>query len=309
MKNNNDFLSRIYKLQKNMDEQNIGNLVLRDINSLIYLLGIRIESPFHLIIPSHDVKQNNENESGSIIVPALEYERVKKELQNLPIRVFSYINNAKLNELMNDIQQSYQIPSKIKGLLFDNLTLNEFKDINSKLFNSTEIESQSTNEKFQINNFSKLDSDNIFDVTPIFDKMRQVKDLDEIEKIERAAQISDFAIEKGIEALKEGVKESEIAAIIEYEMAKLGAEDRSFGSIVASGENSWFPHAGVTEKVIHDGEIVTIDIGAIYKGYHSDITRTVLVGDGPYNEKLVEIINVVNESQKAALKVLKPGIK
>jgi Xaa-Pro aminopeptidase len=85
-------------------------------------------------------------------------------------------------------------------------------------------------------------------------------------------------MEVGIENLTPGKPEKEIAAQIEFEMLKKGADEKSFNTIIASGPNSWFPHAGATDRKLEEGDIVTIDMGASYEGYHADLTLTVFVG-------------------------------
>jgi len=92
-------------------------------------------------------------------------------------------------------------------------------------------------------------------------------------------------------------------------MRKRGAEKPAFNTIIASGPNSWFPHANATNRVIKNGEIVTIDIGAQYNGYCSDMTRTLLVGPPPYKKDLCNLINKVNISQQKAIISIKPKIR
>jgi len=89
-------------------------------------------------------------------------------------------------------------------------------------------------------------------------------------------------------------------------MKKRGASKLSFESIVASGKRSSLPHGVASNKIIEDGDMITLDFGCIYNGYCSDMTRTLVLGKA--NNKQKEIYNVVLEAQKTSLAAIKPGI-
>jgi Xaa-Pro aminopeptidase len=89
-------------------------------------------------------------------------------------------------------------------------------------------------------------------------------------------------------------------------MRKRGATSSSFDIIVASGTRSALPHGVASEKVIESGDFVTLDFGAYYKGYVSDITRTVAVGEP--DAKLKEIYNIVLQAQLLGMEGIKPGM-
>lgn len=137
-------------------------------------------------------------------------------------------------------------------------------------------------------------------------KLRSVKTDDELQLIERAAAIGDLAFEHIQKFIKPGVRELDIALELEHFMKKQGASKLSFDSIVASGKRSSLPHGVASDKLIEDGDFVTLDFGCIYNGYCSDMTRTVVVGKATDKQK--EIYNVVLEAQKMALAAVKPGI-
>lgn len=111
------------------------------------------------------------------------------------------------------------------------------------------------------------------------DKLRQIKSEEEIQLLKEACRISDVGFEKTIPHIKAGVTEAYLRAVLESAMLEAGSEGKSFDTIVASGWRSAYPHGTATDKVIEEGDLITFDFGAIYKGYHSDITRTVAVGD------------------------------
>lgn len=136
--------------------------------------------------------------------------------------------------------------------------------------------------------------------------LRRIKTVEEIELHRQAEHIGDVAFEEILKEIKPGVTELEIAAKLEYIMKMNGADKLSFESIVASGINSSKPHAEPGHKKIESGDFVTMDFGCVYKGYCSDMTRTIVVGKA--NEKQKEIYNTVLKAQLAVLDMLKPGL-
>lgn len=136
--------------------------------------------------------------------------------------------------------------------------------------------------------------------------LRLVKDERELEYLWQAHKIADAAFERLLKELKAGMTEKELAARLEYYMRSLGSEGVSFDTIVASGHRSALPHGAPTDKVVEVGDFVTFDFGALYQGYHSDTTRTVVMGMA--NSWHRELYTVVQEAQYRGLKAAKPGI-
>ena len=137
-------------------------------------------------------------------------------------------------------------------------------------------------------------------------KLRSVKTPNEIKNIEKAADISDEALEHILGFIKPGLVESDIALELEFFMRKRGAERLSFDSIVASGERSSLPHGVASDKTVEVGDIITLDFGCVYNGYCSDMTRTVVLGKADDRQK--EIYNIVLRAQETSLEAVKPGI-
>ena len=142
--------------------------------------------------------------------------------------------------------------------------------------------------------------------TGLVKELRQTKDESEIEKISRAVEITDNAFATIQDKLEVGVVEQEIALELEFLQKKQGAAKNAFDFIVASGARGALPHGVASEKEIAAGDLVTMDFGAVYHGYHSDMTRTVMVGGEP-TEKQQEIYHLVLEAQQAALEAIGPG--
>ena len=143
-------------------------------------------------------------------------------------------------------------------------------------------------------------------VSGLVEKLRMVKTDDELAILQAAAKIADDAFTHIITYIQPGITELEVSNELEFFMRKQGATSSSFSIIVASGLRSALPHGVATNKVIQSGDFVTLDYGALYKGYISDITRTVAVGEP--TDKLKEIYAVTLEAQELALKAIKPGM-
>lgn len=147
----------------------------------------------------------------------------------------------------------------------------------------------------------------LLDSSSMLKDMRQVKDRAEIEIIRQAVKITDQAFAEIIRKIKPGMSEQEIELELEFSLRRKGASGKSFDFIVASGERSSLPHGTATEKIINSGELLTLDFGARYKWYCSDMTRTVCIGQPQAKHK--EIYKIVLEAQQAALQVIKPGLR
>ncbi|MBD7983181.1 aminopeptidase P family protein [Sporosarcina sp. Sa2YVA2] len=151
----------------------------------------------------------------------------------------------------------------------------------------------------------KVDAE-LIPVSGIVEKLRLVKTEDEIEVLKQAAKIADDAFAHICTFIKPGVTELQVSNELEMFMRNEGATSSSFDIIVASGERGALPHGVASDKVIQSGELVTLDFGALYNGYISDITRTVAVGE--VSEKLKEIYEVTRFAQELALEQIKSGM-
>ena len=140
----------------------------------------------------------------------------------------------------------------------------------------------------------------------IIEKIAAVKDLDEIESLKTAIEITDVVFDEIIPDLKAGAKERDIAAKISYLFKINGAEGDSYEPIIASGHLGALPHASPSEKEFEKKDFVVMDFGALYNGYHADMTRTVVIGEA--TEKHNEIYNIVLESQLAGINAAKAGL-
>ncbi|MBO5908802.1 MAG: aminopeptidase P family protein, partial [Clostridia bacterium] len=136
--------------------------------------------------------------------------------------------------------------------------------------------------------------------------LRSIKTSAEVECTIAAQRIAERAFEEILNFIKVGVTEREIAAFLEYKMKSFGSEGFAFDTIVVSGKNSSMPHGVPTDKPIEAGDFITMDYGAVYGGYLSDMTRTVAVGH--VTDEMNEVYNTVLKAQEAVIKVAKQGI-
>lgn len=140
----------------------------------------------------------------------------------------------------------------------------------------------------------------------LVDQLRAVKDKREIDQIRQAARLASQVVEEVIRSIRPGVTELDLAAEIVYRMRHKGASGESFESIVAAGPRSALPHARPTARQIGKNELVVLDLGAILRGYCSDLTRTVHVGRAP--ARIRRWYNAVLQSQAAARDALGNGV-
>ncbi len=143
-------------------------------------------------------------------------------------------------------------------------------------------------------------------VSGMVEELREVKDEAEVAIIEKACNIADQAFSHILTYIKPGMTEIQVANELDFHMRSLGASGVSFETIVASGLRSAMPHGVASDKVIEEGDLITIDFGCYYNGYVSDMTRTIAIGEP--SDKLKEIYNVVKEAQQKVLDVAKPGM-
>lgn len=136
--------------------------------------------------------------------------------------------------------------------------------------------------------------------------IRIVKTEDEVEKIVKAQRIAERAFDHILGFIKPGKTEKEIRLELEYFMLSHGADDLSFETIAVTGVKTSMPHGVPGDNVVKNGDFVTMDYGALVEGYHSDMTRTVAVGDITDEQK--KVYATVLEAQKCGLNALHDGI-
>ena len=140
----------------------------------------------------------------------------------------------------------------------------------------------------------------------LVETLRQVKDEQELAYMQQATDIAEAAFAEIVSKVAAGRTEAEIAFDLEIAMRRRGAEGVSFPIISASGPRSSLPHGAPTERILQEGDFLTLDFGAAVHGYRSDMTRTVVLGQP--SERQLEIYRIVQKAQLAAEQAVRPGI-
>lgn len=147
------------------------------------------------------------------------------------------------------------------------------------------------------------------ELVPLEDVMvniRKVKDDHEIDLVRKSVGIAEEAFEAIRGEIKAGLTENHLAGLLVFELRSRGASNSSFPVIVAAAANSSLPHYRPGEALVQRDQPLLVDWGAIYKGYCSDLTRTLMVGR--VSPKVKQIYKIVKEAQEAAVKFLRPGV-
>lgn len=143
-------------------------------------------------------------------------------------------------------------------------------------------------------------------VDRIMQNLRARKSRDEIEKMEKAVEISERALSETTGEIHARMTEKEVAGILEYNMRRMGSDGSAFSTTVASGKNSANPHHITSEKKIEEGDSIVIDFGATYHNYSADTTRTFVLGKVP--EGYREVYETVRKAQETGISYAKPGM-
>lgn len=262
-------LNGIYRILK---EENLDSLLVSNEVNLSYLSNIDQVEAVALISP----KEN-------FFITDFRYEhQVKAEISNFKVRITSTFDDKTAPSVVAEIARK--------------LT---FKRIG--------FESQHLSwEKLRIFKRS-LKEVKFIPTTNIVERLREIKDKEEIKIIERAACLGGETLRYLSSIIAPGMREKELADKMEYFMRVQGAQRSAFNSIIASGKRSAFPHAVTSNRVIKSNEIVLVDIGANFKGYNSDLTRVIFLGR--ITRKLKNIYDIVKLAQEKALRKIKVGAR
>ena len=137
------------------------------------------------------------------------------------------------------------------------------------------------------------------------EELRTIKDPSELELLAAACRISAQALADVLPRIRPGLSERALASLLDFRMTQLGADRPAFETIVASGPNGAIPHHAPTDRPLRRGDMVTMDFGALYGGYHADMTRTVAVGEPAGWQR--DIYDLVAEAQRTGIEALEVG--
>ncbi|WP_204189903.1 M24 family metallopeptidase [Mammaliicoccus sciuri] len=213
--------------------------------------------------------------------------------KSLLITDFRYIQQA------NDQAQDFEVINQ-EGPMLDKI--NEL--IKEGQYKNVGVETH----LITYNEYQALNTDavELSSIEGVIETIRMIKDEFEIKQIQKAADIVDETYEHILKWVKPGMTENEVNNEMEMFMRRKGATCSSFDTIVASGYRGALPHGVASNKVIEEGDMITLDFGALYEGYVSDVTRTFAIGEP--KEEMKKIYNIVLEAQLSALEQIKPGM-
>lgn len=137
-------------------------------------------------------------------------------------------------------------------------------------------------------------------------EMRRIKSQYEIDMMIRAQRIAEYALQETLNFIKEGITEKEIALTLNDYMLRNGAEELSFDTIALCGKTTSMPHGVPSEKPLKRGEFILMDFGAVFEGFHSDMTRTFVLGEP--TEEMERVYGIVLEAQTRAINAARAGI-
>jgi len=261
------FNKRVTKLNVQLNKQNLDGIYITNLTNVRYLTGFTGSAGSVLILDN----------INHFFTDGRYTEQSKEQVKNCKIHIvgssyFKYIANNNL------IKEKLNI-----GFESDNLSVSMFNNLYTTINNIEWVE-----------------------CLGMVEKIAAVKDQLEIQSLKTAIEITDEVFTQIIPELKIGATEKEISAKISYLFKMNGAEGDSYESIIGSGWLGALPHARPTDKKFEKGDFVVMDFGALYNGYHADMTRTVVIGEA--SDKHKEIYNIVLESQLAGIKTAKSGV-
>lgn len=210
---------------------------------------------------------------------------------------FRYIEKAKASVKTAYVIEQKKLFAQINELLCDHSAKNiaiEAKDITVSNLNLYKKELSDIN----INDTDMLSN--------AISELRAIKEKNEIECIKKAQLIAEKAYDNILGIIREGMTEREIALELDRQMLLNGAESLSFDTIVLSGVNTSMPHGVPSDKRICKSEFILMDFGAVYNGYHSDMTRTICLGEP--TPKMKKVYETVLNAQLACLEKARAGI-
>ncbi|MFD2627881.1 M24 family metallopeptidase [Oceanobacillus kapialis] len=267
--------NRIDALLKNMKEQDLDSMFITSKANFYYLSNYYTEPHERLIAVyvSHHM-------DPLLMVPAMEVEDAKQA--GWQFDIISYHDHENPWELFfKKLKASNRVPVSI-GLEHDHFTLERYEAL-KQYFPDTVIR----------------------DGKEILANLRVVKDKKEYTLLKQAAALADFGVETGVKAIQEGVSELELIAKIEFELKKQGIQEMSFNTMALSGTKTASPHGTPSMKKVEKGDIVLFDLGVIFEGYCSDITRTVAYKS--ITEEQKDIYQTVLTAEQKAVEASKIG--
>jgi Xaa-Pro aminopeptidase len=261
--------SRLARLRAAMQKAQLPAFLVTDPINVAYLTGFTGSTAALVITP----------EEALFVTDARYTVQAQRECPGFDIRE-TEITQGLMDRVAAEVKALGRAPLGIEG---ESITVSRFEKLKTELAG---IELRPTDE--------------------VVETLRAVKDEGEIDLIRAAGGIVDRAFEFILTQVRPGIPERDLATEIEYFMKKAGSEKEAFDTIVASGIRSALPHGRASDKPLEAGDFVTFDYGARVGGYHSDITRTIVLGAATDRQR--EVHQVVLEAQQAGIAALRSGM-
>lgn len=236
---------RIEKLLAKMKEMNLDSIFITSTANVYYISNYYTDPHERLV----SVYLSN-NMDPVLIVPAMEKEDAKAA--GWQYDIIAYQDHEQPWEMFyKRLKAAEKLPNTI-GVEHNHFTLDRYYML-QHFFPKTEV----------------------INAEELLANLRVIKSKHEYERLKTAAELADFGVKAGIAAIKEGISELEIIAAIEFELKKQGVQSMSFSTMALTGAKTASPHGTPSMKKVEKGDLVLFDLGVIYEGYCSDITRTV----------------------------------
>lgn len=266
---------KIEKLQKSLSEEDLDTFIALE-NSK-YLAN----TPAALVVIVTE-------EKTILVCGRLDYDKAKRESEIKDIRTF-----AKTEIPVREGERIiFGEPGEVIGKILEEL-------------DSTRIGYDKTSGKI-LEKIKKKYEANYQEKPDLIWDLRKIKTEEEIENLKKSAEIASEGMKNAKELIEPGRTENEIVGEIEYKMRKLGSQGVPFDTIVASGNDSFLPHAEPSDRKLGEEELIVVDLGARWKRYKSDMSRTFAISP---NSKQKEVLKIVKEAQKASLSKVEAGVE
>ena len=267
-----NFLARQNKLREHLASARLHALLVRHLPNIRYLSGFTGSAGLLLI-----------EERGSTFFTDFRYDiQAQEEVKEAKLVIGRKSPLELLGQFLN--RRRKRARTQIMGIESEHMSVAERRRLNASLPADVRLR----------------------DTRSAVERLRRVKDGEEIAQIREAVNLGAKLFERAVEVLRAGITEVEIAAEMELVARRAGADAMSFPTIIASGPRSALPHGRASLQPISDGGFVVCDFGVILAGYCSDQTRAVWVG--PHSAKARRVYDAVREAQQAAVEAVRPGI-
>lgn len=260
----------INKIQRYLSENNIDAFYVTAPSNLFYVTNFTGTHGVALILRN----------STYFITDSRYIIQAENEVKSRGMKIIDQ-GKMSFHQIVNDIITEEKVTSV--AVESDFITYNEFTTLQSK------IEKQ------------------LVPVQNVIESLRTIKQDAEVELIKKAIEVAEKTFQDVIQFVKVGMTEKEVSNFVLTRILEHGGTGTSFTTIVASGERGALPHGVASEKKINKNELVTLDFGAYFDGYVSDMTRTFSMGDN-VDKRLLNVYQVVKEAKELAIQAIKPGV-